>query len=151
MNEEIEYIFIGGQGCIMVLFYIGNWEMCVQLVVVRGVVIIGVYQVLKNLEVDKVFQVLCQDFYKGGFLLKGYKIVWKIFVILKGGGIVVIMGDLWEIWGIKVFFFGWMVYVILIFVFFVCFCSVLIVFGWVVCKKGVIFWLEVEILCVLEI
>ncbi|MEM8701552.1 MAG: lysophospholipid acyltransferase family protein, partial [Pseudomonadota bacterium] len=132
----------GKQACLLVSFHSGNWELCVQPVVSRGVDITGVYQALRNPKADKIIQNLRKDLYHGGLLSKGPETARKILATLKSGGIVAMMGDLREARGVQVPFFGQMAYANTVPASLARSCNVPIVLGRVIRKKGVHFRVE---------
>ncbi|MEP2705487.1 MAG: lysophospholipid acyltransferase family protein [Roseibium sp.] len=109
-DETTQDILNGDQGCLFVSLHSGNWEMCVQPAVHRGLAITGVYQALRNPGADEALRNLRKELYAGGLLSKGHDTARRILSTLKGGGIVAIMGDLRETRGIPVPFFGQMAY-----------------------------------------
>ncbi|MEM8701257.1 MAG: lysophospholipid acyltransferase family protein [Pseudomonadota bacterium] len=132
----------GEQACLLVSFHSGNWELCVQPVVRRGVDITGVYQALRNPKADKIVRNLRKDLYRGGLLSKGPETARKILATLKSGGIVAMMGDLREARGVQVPFFGQMAYANTVPASLARSCNVPIVLGRVIRKKGVHFRVE---------
>lgn len=143
VGDEITNAMLDGeQACILVSFHSGNWELCVQPVVSRGIDITGVYQALRNPKADNVVRNLRKDLYRGGLLSKGPETARKILATLKSGGIVAMMGDLREARGVQVPFFGQMAYANTVPASLARSCNVPIVLGRVVRKKGVHFRVE---------
>ncbi|WP_434051846.1 MAG: lauroyl acyltransferase [Roseibium sp.] len=141
-DEITNAVLEGEQACLLVSFHSGNWELCVQPAVRRGVDITGVYQALRNPKADKAVRSLRQDLYRGGLLSKGPQTARKILATLKGGGVVAMMGDLREARGVQVPFFGQMAYANTVPASLARSCHVPIVLGRVVRKKGVHFRVE---------
>ncbi len=141
-DETTNAMLDGKQACILVSFHSGNWELCVQPVVRRGVEITGVYQALRNPEADKVVRTLRKDLYRGGLLSKGPEAARKILATLKSGGVLAMMGDLREARGVQVPFFGRMAYANTVPASLARSSNVPIVLGRVVRKKGVHFRVE---------
>lgn len=141
-------VLAGKHGCLMVSFHSGNWELCVQPAVERGVKITGVYQALRNPEADKALRELREDLYQGGLLSKGHEAARKILATLKNGGVVAMMGDLREARGIQVPFFGQMAYANAFPASLARACDVPIVVGRVVRTTGVHFRVEAKAITV---
>ncbi|MET1415618.1 lauroyl acyltransferase [Roseibium sp. HPY-6] len=141
-DETTAKVLAGDQACLLVSFHSGNWELCVQPVVSRGIDVTGVYQALRNPEADQALRSLRQDLYRGGLLSKGPETARKILGTLKSGGVVAMMGDLREARGIQVPFFGQMAYANTVPASLARSCNVPIVLGRVVRKKGVSFHVE---------
>ncbi|MBN9670590.1 lysophospholipid acyltransferase family protein [Roseibium aggregatum] len=147
-DERMFDILKEKNGCILVSFHSGNWELCVQPLVGLGYEITGIYQALRNPEADKALTNLRKDLYKGGLLSKGHSTARKILTTLKNGGIVAMMGDLRETRGIQVPFFGKMAYANPVPASLARTCNVPIVLGRVVRKKGVNFRIEGHVVSV---
>ncbi|ADZ70665.1 lysophospholipid acyltransferase family protein [Polymorphum gilvum] len=105
-DPETERILASGSGCIFVSLHTGNWELCVQPAVRQGLAIAGVYQALTNPRSDALLRSMRRDLYKAGLYSKGHQTARKLIAILRQGGIVALMGDLREVRGIQVPFFG---------------------------------------------
>ncbi|MEP3047772.1 MAG: lysophospholipid acyltransferase family protein [Roseibium sp.] len=138
-DETTKEILDGGQGCLFVSLHSGNWEMCVQPAVDKGLAITGVYQALRNPGADEALRNLRKDLYTGGLLSKGHNTARRILSTLKGGGIVAIMGDLRETRGTLVTFFGQKAYANSIPASLARSCNVPIVLGRVIRLNGVRF------------
>lgn len=141
-DETTERVLAGEQACVLLSFHSGNWELCVQPVVRRGVDVTGVYQALRNPEADNALRALRQDLYRGGLLSKGPETARKILATLKSGGVVAMMGDLREARGVQVPFFGQMAYANTVPASIARSCNVPIVLGRVVRTGGVKFHIE---------
>jgi len=147
-DERMFDILKERNGCILVSFHSGNWELCVQPLVVLGYEITGIYQALRNPEADKALRNLRKDLYKGGLLSKSHSTARKILTTLKDGGIVAMMGDLRETRGIQVPFFGKMAYANPVPASLARTCKVPIILGRVVRKKGANFRVEGHVVSV---
>ncbi|MTI45803.1 lauroyl acyltransferase [Roseibium hamelinense] len=105
-DELTQKVLEGNQPCIFVSLHSGNWELCVQPAVRKGIEITGVYQALKNPSADELLRGMRKELYRGGLFSKSHETARKLISALRRGGVVAIMGDLRETRGIKVPFFG---------------------------------------------
>ncbi len=105
-DARTEEILSSEQACIFVSLHTGNWEMCIQPAVMRGKSVTGVYQALKNPGADQILRDMRKHLYQGGLHSKGHQTARRLVSTLRKGGAVAIMGDLRDVRGIKVPFFG---------------------------------------------
>ena len=105
-DETTRKVLAGEQKAIFVSLHSGNWEMCVQPAVRSGLDLAGVYQALKNPYADKALRDMRKDLYKLGLFSKSHQTARKLVSLARQGSVIAIMGDLREVRGIKVPFFG---------------------------------------------
>lgn len=141
-DPETQALLAGSGGCIFVSLHSGNWELCVQPGVKQGLEIAGVYQALTNEHTDIALRSLRKDLYKAGLYSKGHSTARKLITILRKGGVVAMMGDLRELRGITVPFFGHAAYATPVPASMARTVGLPIVVGRVVRKKGVKFRVE---------
>ena len=105
-DDKTQEILESGQACLLVGLHSANWELCVQPAMRRGLVITGVYQALRNKAADDMLKDLRLNLYKGGLFSKGYETGRRLVRAIHNGGAVGIMGDLRDVRGLEVNFFG---------------------------------------------
>jgi len=147
-DPETDQLIQNGGGCIFVSLHSGNWELCVQPAVKQGLEIAGVYQALTNEHTDVALRSLRKDLYKAGLFSKGHSTARKLIGILRNRGTVAMMGDLRELRGITVPFFGREAYATPVPASMARTVGLPIVVGRVVRKKGVKFRVEARAIAV---
>lgn len=141
-DERTERFLTENKGCVWISLHTGNWELCVQPLVIRGHEVTGVYQALSNPITDEILRDIRKDLYQGGLYSKGHQTARKLISAVRRGSNVAIMADLRETRGIRVPFFGRPAYATPVPATLARACGVPIVVGRVVRTKGVYFRLE---------
>lgn len=103
--ENIEAL-VTAKGGVLVSLHSGNWELGGIIAHQHGVKLSTVYQKLKNPLVDGYVVKMRNSFFKGGIHAKGNRAGTKMMAWVRDGNIAAIMGDLRDVGGLKVPFFG---------------------------------------------
>lgn len=94
------------RGAVFVSLHQGNWELASPLLHCHGLPVAGVYQRLRNPLVDQRATDARAPFYSLGLHSKGSETARRLLRIVSRGGTVTIMGDLRDLTGLSVPFFG---------------------------------------------
>ncbi|MFD1332589.1 lysophospholipid acyltransferase family protein [Methylopila musalis] len=95
-----------GRGLVVVSAHFGNWELGASGVGQAGFRTAGVYKALHNPIVDEMVRALRVAFYPGGLLPRGPEAPRRLIAHVRGGGAMVILGDLRDGGGVETPFFG---------------------------------------------
>ena len=85
-----------GKGVVFVSLHTGNWELVVIPTITGGIEVAGVYQGMKNPEVDRYVALMRRGRYPRGLYTKGTGTARKLMRIVREGGAVALLADLRE-------------------------------------------------------
>ena len=94
------------EGCVFVTLHMGNWELCAPLANRAGLAVAGVYQRIRNPQVEAAVIELRRQHFRGGLFAKGPDAGRDILRAMKRGNTIGLLGDLRDFRGGKVMFFG---------------------------------------------
>ncbi len=97
---------IGTGGSVVVTLHSGNWELSALAALEAGHGPAGVYQALRNPLSDAELHRLRSPLYPAGLLPKGHETARRLLSAAKSGGMAAFVGDLRDVRGIRVPFFG---------------------------------------------
>ncbi|WP_281024235.1 lauroyl acyltransferase [Methylovirgula sp. 4M-Z18] len=101
----IETMKASDKGIVFVSLHTGNWELVVVPTVTHGITVAGVYQRMKNPQVDNYIALTRRDRYPRGLFAKGADIGGKLMRIVRSGGAIAMLADLRDRNGLLVPFF----------------------------------------------
>lgn len=101
----IRKVKASGKGVVFVSLHTGNWELVIIPTITGGIQAAGVYQSMKNPEVDRYVALMRRGRYPRGLFTKGAGTARKLMRIVREGGAVALLADLRETGGLLVPFF----------------------------------------------
>lgn len=107
--EAVARIAESGRGGVLVSLHMGNWELATQAAMRLGLEPAGVYQRLRNPEVEETLRGLRGPYYPAGLHAKyrdGRETALKLIGIVRRGGTIAVLGDLRDPGGVPIRFFG---------------------------------------------
>jgi Kdo2-lipid IVA lauroyltransferase/acyltransferase len=106
LSPQVRAIFAQPKAVVLVGCHLGNWEIAAMGGARAGLEIAGVYQRLKNPQVDDYVTAMRAPWYPGGLFSKGQDSVRKLMRLARGGTSVALLADQRDYRGEQVPFFG---------------------------------------------
>lgn len=108
--EAVARLVGSGRGAVLVSLHMGNWELASLTAMRLGLAPAGVYREVRNPRVEERFRRLRAPFYPAGLHVsrgnRSPEVAMRLLGIVRRGGTVALLGDLREVQGVEVPFFG---------------------------------------------